>query len=211
MELLVKLVELIGTVAFAVSGAMLACKKNMDLLGVCVLGLTTACGGGVLRDVMLGRLPPTMFQDPVYALTAIAVSLVIFLPTLRRLLLHNHRLYDLVLLLADSAGLGIFTVAGVSTTVGAGYGDNLFFAVFLGTLTGVGGGVIRDVMAGMPPYIFVKHIYACASLLGAVVCALLWNVTGRTVAMALGAVLVFAIRLLAAHFRWSLPKSGVVE
>ena len=211
MGILVKILELVGTVAFAISGAMLACKKNMDLLGVCVLGLTTACGGGVLRDLMLGRIPPTMFLDPVYALTALGVSLVIFLPALRRRLLHNHRLYDLVMLLADSAGLGLFTVAAVNIVVQAGYGDNYFFCVFLGTLTACGGGVIRDVMAGMPPYIFVKHIYACASLLGALVCTLLWDVTGRTVAMTIGAVLVFAIRLLAAHFRWSLPKSGVVE
>lgn len=211
MTVLLVILELVGTVAFTVSGALLACKKNMDLLGVCVLGLTTACGGGVLRDVMLGKLPPTMFREPIYALTALMISLIIFLPNWRGKLLHNHLLYDQVLFGADSLGLGIFTVSGVSATMSAGYGDNLFFVVFLGTLTGVGGGVIRDVMAGMPPYIFVKHIYACASLAGALLCALLWECLGATGAMALGALTVLVIRLLAAHFRWSLPKSGVVE
>ena len=211
MEIFITILELLGTVAFAVSGAMLACKKNMDLFGVCALGLTTACGGGVVRDTMLGKLPPTIFREPVYALTAIIVSMIMFLPALRRKLLTNHRIYDIVILLADSAGLGIFTVAGVSAAWTAGYGGSFFFAVFLGTLTGVGGGVIRDVMAGMPPYIFVKHIYACAAIIGAVVCELLWTVLGRSAAMLIGAAVIFVIRLLAAYFRWSLPRSGVIE
>lgn len=210
MELFILILELAGTAAFALSGAMLALKKNMDLFGVCVMGLITACGGGVLRDVLLGALPPVMFRRPVYALTAIAVSLVAFLPSVRRALTANHRAYAAITLLADSAGLGIFTCcAGVSAAVNAGYGDNFFFSVFLGTVTGVGGGVMRDVLAGMPPYIFVKHIYACASIAGAMLSAALWPVAGSTAAMLSGSALVFLLRLLAAHFRWNFPRPGV--
>ena len=196
--------EIIGTAAFAVSGALLAVKKNMDLLGVCVLGLTTACGGGMLRDIIIGKLPPVMFTKPVYALTAIVVSLLVFAFSYRRQM-PDSKFRELVMLVADSVGLGIFSVAGVSAAVECGYGGNIFFAVFLGTMTGVGGGVIRDMMAGMPPYIFVKHIYACASIAGALLCSLLWNTLGQNLSMLCGCILVFAIRLLAAHYRWSLP------
>jgi uncharacterized membrane protein YeiH len=209
LEYFVTIMEIIGTVAFAISGAMLALKKDMDLFGVCIMGLTTACGGGVIRDVLLGYLPPAMFRQPVYALTAIGVSLVIFLPAVRRIFAAKERAYEVTMLLADSVGLGIFTSAGVAAAVGAGYGKSFFFSVFLGAITGVGGGVLRDVMAGMRPYIFVKHIYACASLAGAVVCALLWNSIGKTAAMLLGCAVIFVIRLLAAHFRWSLPKANI--
>ena len=207
MELFIFILELAGTVVFALSGALLALKKNMDLFGVCVMGLTTACGGGVVRDVLLGALPPVMFRQPVYALTALGVSLVVFLPTVRRVLTANSRAYILTVLLADSAGLGIFTCcAGVAAAVNAGYGDNFFFSVFLGAVTGVGGGVIRDVLAGMPPYIFVKHVYACAAIAGAMLCTALWVPLGSTAAMIAGSILVFLLRLLAAHFRWNFPR-----
>lgn len=207
MELFVFILELAGTVVFALSGAMLALKKNMDLFGVCVMGLTTACGGGVIRDVLLGALPPVMFRAPVYALTAIAVSLVVFMPAVRRALTANNRAYAAIILLADSAGLGIFTCfAGVAAAVNAGYGDNFFFSVFLGAVTGVGGGVLRDVLAGMPPYIFVKHVYAVAAILGAVLCAAIWAPAGGTAAMLSGSALTFVVRLLAAHFRWNFPR-----
>lgn len=201
------ILEMIGTVSFALSGALVGLKKNMDLFGVCIMGVTTACGGGLLRDLFLGQLPPTMFRQPLYALTAAAVSLLIFLPVVRRLLSARKRAYELVTLLSDSAGLGIFTAAGVSAAVQAGYGESVFFAVFLGSITGVGGGLIRDIMAGDPPYIFVKHIYACASLAGAFLCAVSWSKLGSIWAMALCCACVFLIRLLAARYHWSLPKA----
>jgi len=211
MAFFVFALELVGTAAFAVSGAMVGLKKRMDVFGVCVMGLVTACGGGVLRDLFLDRLPPTMFLRPVYALTAIGVSLVMFLPAVRRALSERERAYELVLLLSDSVGLGVFTAAGVDAAFGAGYGESLFFAVFLGAVTGVGGGVIRDVLAGMPPAIFVRHIYALASIGGAALCALLRPALGETAAMTACAVLVLAVRLLAAHYRWSLPKAEPIE
>ena len=207
MDTFFLILEIAGTVAFAVSGSLLALTKGMDLFGVCVMGLVTACGGGVMRDLFLDKLPPAMFREPVYALTAIGVSLVMFLPFVRKLLTRGEKVYEAVLLIADSLGLGIFTAAGVAAAAGAGYGDNLFFAVFLGTVTGVGGGVMRDVLAGLPPYIFVKHIYACASIAGAILCAVLWRFTGQAWAMLGCLILVFVIRILAARYHWSLPKA----
>ena len=207
MQISIFILELIGTVAFAVSGAMVALKKNMDIFGVAILGLTTAVGGGALRDILLGNTPPVMFREPVYALLAIFVSIVVFIPQVRHLLTHNHALYDRMMLVMDSLGLGIFTVVGINTAYELSNDYTFFLLVFVGTITGVGGGVLRDVMAGDTPYIFVKHVYACASAGGAVLCAALYVPLGKAPAMFLGALTVIIIRLLAAHYKWSLPHS----
>ena len=147
METFILILELAGTMAFAASGAITALKKGMDLFGVCILGLTTAVGGGVIRDLLLGITPPGTFQDPIYAVVALLTSLVLFLPRIRRLLMWDQRLYDLVLLIMDSAGLGIFTVAGIRIAYEHAARPTLFLLVFVGVVTGVGGGVLRDVLA----------------------------------------------------------------
>ena len=179
--------ELIGTLAFAVSGAMTGLKKNMDIFGVCILGLTTAVGGGVIRDLILGNTPPATFQDPIYATVAVLTSLVLFL--------------------MDTAGLGIFTVVGIRTAYAHVPQATVFLLVFVGVITGVGGGLLRDMMAGDTPYIFVKHIYASASLVGALLCGLLWHYAGEIPSMLLGGGAVILIRCLSAHFRWNLPRA----
>ena len=205
MEVFLLALELIGTVAFSVSGAMTAIRKNMDVFGVVILGLVTAVGGGVIRDLVLNVAPPATFRDPVYSLVSAVTSLVIFLAAVRRALHHHHGLYDRVLFWMDSIGLGVFTVVGVQAACLAGQGDNLFLLVFVGVITGVGGGLLRDVLAQQPPYIFVRHVYAVASLAGALVCGLLWRWIPAAAAMTVGAVLIVTLRCLSAHFRWSLP------
>ena len=192
MEQLFLILELVGTLAFAASGAITGLKKNMDVFGVCILGLTTAVGGGVIRDLLLGITPPGTFQDPIYAVVALLTSLVLFLPRIRRLLMWDQRLYDLVLLIMDSAGLGIFTVAGIRIAYEHAARPTLFLLVFVGVVTGVGGGVLRDVLAGDTPYIFVKHVYASASLAGALACVVLWPLAGEMAAMLCGSALVVA-------------------
>ena len=137
MEQLFLILELVGTLAFAASGAITGLKKNMDVFGVCILGLTTAVGGGVIRDLLLGITPPGTFQDPIYAVVALLTSLVLFLPRIRRLLMWDQRLYDLVLLIMDSAGLGIFTVAGIRIAYEHAARPTLFLLVFVGVVTGV--------------------------------------------------------------------------
>lgn len=208
MQTLILILELIGTVAFAISGAMTALKKNMDIFGVAILGLTTAVGGGAIRDILLGTTPPVMFREPVYALLAIFVSVVVFIPSVRRLLTRNHTLYERMMLVMDSIGLGVFTVVGINTAYGVSDDFNLFLLIFVGTVTGVGGGVLRDVLAGNTPYIFVKHIYACASIVGAILCASLRAPLGEAASVIIGASAVIIIRLLAAHYKWSLPHSA---
>ena len=197
--------ELLGTVAFAASGAMTGLEKKMDLFGVCTLGLTTAVGGGIIRDVILGNTPPMTFRDPSYAMVAIATALVMFFSRVRRYLKRNQSRYDLALFWMDTLGLGIFTVSGVRLAYSCVASPSIFLLAFVGVITGVGGGVVRDIMAGNTPYIFVKHVYACASLVGALVCSVLWPYTEQIFALLAGACTVFLIRVLARHYRWNLP------
>ena len=208
-DMIIFIMEMIGTVAFAASGAMVGVERKMDIFGVCVLGVVTAVGGGMTRDIMLGIIPPNVFRNPVYAIVATASSCLVFLVLwIKKELLEGQFrvIYDKVMLAMDSVGLGIFTVVGVNTGIRAGYMENTFLLVFVGTITGVGGGLLRDTMAGVPPYIFVKHIYACASIVGAIVCVYMYRSLGTVAAMVGASAVVLLIRFLAAHYHWNLPS-----
>lgn len=204
-------VELLGTVAFAASGAMVGIRKKMDILGVCVLALCVAIGGGVMRDIILGSTPPVTFRNPIYALCAISVAICIFLPRVRLFIAHHDHIYGQSMFWMDSVGLGVFTAVGVQRCFETVPEAGLFLAVFVGVLTGVGGGVLRDVLAGDMPYIFVKHFYASASIIGAVFCSLLWGRLSQDICIIICAFVVMLLRFLAARYHWSLPKPEDVE
>lgn len=197
--MLTSILEIIGTIAFSVSGAVVGIKKKMDILGVVTMGIITAVGGGIIRDLLIGVVPPAAFRDPIYALIAIGVALIAFFPFVSRKINLDHFIW----ILADSIGLGAFTMIGVST--GTAF-DNVFLEVFLGVLTGVGGGVIRDICSGDIPMIFIRHFYACPCIIGAIVCAVL-NKYDPDLAMVLGFAVILILRLLAAKFKWHLPKA----
>lgn len=206
---LLTLFDFIGTVAFAISGAIVGIHKRMDIFGVNVLAVTTACGGGLMRDVIIGCTPPMMFRNPIFVLVAVVVANIVFL----LMYLHRHMprklacVYDEMLFWFDSLGLAAFTVDGVMAGVRAGYVDNRFLICFLGFITAVGGGALRDVMADQMPDIFRKHIYAVAAIAGAILMALLLYLTdSENAAMIAGFLLVLVLRKLAAHFRWDLPR-----
>ena len=204
------IVEAIGTIAFASSGAMVAIKKQLDLLGMVVLGVTTAVGGGMLRDIIIGNVPPALFKDPVYVLLAfITVMLLFIIVRMNQKFLASRHLktYEKIMNIFDAIGLGAFTVVGIDTAVLYGYGSYHFLLIFLGVITGVGGGLLRDIMAGQTPYILKKHIYACASITGAVLYTGLMDHINDNIAMHLGAAAVIAIRMLAAHFCCDLPTA----
>ncbi len=203
-------IEVIGTIAFASSGAMVAIKKQLDLLGVIVLGVTTAVGGGMLRDIIIGNVPPALFKDPIYVLLAfITVMLLFVIVRLNQKILDGRSMetYEKVMNIFDAIGLGAFTVVGIDTAVLSGYGDYHFLIIFLGVITGVGGGILRDIMAGQTPYVLRKHIYACASIVGAILYAWLLNYIDGNIAMLIGACSVVFIRLMATHFCWNLPTA----
>jgi len=210
MELFITCFEIVGTIAFALSGAMIGLKKKMDIFGVCVLGITTAVGGGILRDIILGITPPAVFSNPVFVLMATAASILVFF-SFKKKLIWDRKVYEIILFLADSTGLGIFTVCGMNVAINAGFGDNVFLVVFVGVVTGVGGGVLRDVFAGDRPYIFVKHIYACAAIVGGIAAEVMWPIFGANVSMLTGFAVITVIRICSARFRWSLPNARDFE
>ena len=210
MDEFIFILELIGTVAFASSGAMIAIEKKMDIFGVNVLGATTAVGGGIMRDIILGLTPPGAFSHPVYVLVAALTSTILFVIAYAKPTAFESRVktdyYDMLMFWCDTAGLGIFTVVGIQAAVRAVGGENVFFFVFIGTLTGVGGGVLRDIMAGETPYILVKHIYACAAIAGGIVCVVGRTAFGEAYGTILGLAATVLLRFLAAHFRWNLMR-----
>jgi uncharacterized membrane protein YeiH len=211
MDIFILALEMIGTVAFAVSGAMTGLKKKMDIFGVAILGLITAVGGGIFRDLILGITPPKTFGNPLYALIAISMAIVVFLPPVRRWLKRRTPLFEKVLMVMDALGLGVFTVVGIRIAFDVSHDFSGFLLIFVGVVTGVGGGITRDVLAGDTPYIFVKHIYAVASLIGAIACVVLWDFIGSAYAMLTGTVVIVVIRILSALFKWNLPRAKDFE
>ena len=202
--------EMIGTVAFALSGAMVAIQKRLDLLGILVLGITTAVGVGMIRDLIIGVHPPMMFVKPVYVVVSAIFILILFL-----IIKVNHSspkflesaLYETLFNLMDAIGLGVFTVVGVNSVMNNDMNHMLFLKIFLGVITGVGGGLIRDMMANETPGILRKHVYACASIVGAVCYIILYDWLRSGTAMVLSVILVVMIRVLAKHYEWNLPKA----
>ena len=210
MDTFIFVLEIIGTVAFASSGAMTAIEKKMDIFGVNVLGATTAVGGGMMRDIILGVTPPAAFSQPVYILFSILTSTLLFAivytnPEILQSRIKS-RYYDKIMLWCDTAGLGIFTVVGIQTASQIVSQDNAFFFIFIGVLTGVGGGVLRDIMAGETPYILVREIYASAAIAGGITCVVCGSSMGEAAGTVLGLTVTVVIRSLAAYFHWNLLR-----
>ncbi|MBL7575840.1 Uncharacterized membrane protein YeiH [Peptoniphilus asaccharolyticus DSM 20463] len=201
--------EVIGTIAFAFSGAMLGIRKRMDLMGTIVLGVTTALGGGCIRDVILGYHPPNMFTDPSCAIQAVVSSIIIFIVCYFKTdLLSSKTLenFEKIMIYFDAIGLGAFTVTGINAALNLGYTDEKFLLIFSGMITGVGGGVIRDVFADRTPSIFREQIYASASFFGACFYLIFRKMLGIDEVMILSALIVFVIRMVAVKKDLGLPK-----
>ena len=208
------LLELLGTIAFSISGAIEAMKKKMDLLGVLVLGLVTAVGGGIIRDLVIGKLPPASFCNPRNALIALGTAFAAFLVgaflSRRKKPVHSM-LWNRVLLISDAFGLGAFTVLGIQGVQQQTEYKSTALLLFVGVITGVGGGLLRDIFAGNVPYIFRKHVYATASIAGAVAYLVLQHLGYSRLAVLGSLFLVVLLRLLAAHYEWNLPRVELPE
>lgn len=208
-DLLFLITEIIGIVAFAVSGAIISIHRQMDFFGVVFLSLVTALGGGALRDVFLGVIPPRNFFDFNHLLITILTAIIVFIfvRIFRRFFFENYKRINFLVNIFDAIGLASFAVTGVDLTVQKGYGDHEFFVVFMGILTAVGGGLLRDTMSHRKPMIFCKNIYATAVLAGTVVYYIMCYVMKLPVIPSTIAafVIIVSIRILAAVFRWDLP------
>lgn len=213
-DIIFYIAEMIGVIAFSAYGAMAAVERHLDLFGIVILGATTAVGGGVLRDVLLGQTPPIMFTNYEYVLVAVIVAVIVFLIARFKswALVRNMWRIDRIMNMLDAVGLGIFTVTGVRASITAGYGHKAFLTIFVGVITGVGGGVLRDMMCGMIPMVLCKRIYAVASLAGAIVYYILYK-TGNDAAWKVftSVAIIFIIRILASIYRWSLPIADISE
>ncbi len=202
-------IEIIGTIAFAITGVITALEKKFDIFGALVLGTVTAVGGGILRDLILGYTPPMAFRKSVYAITAVITSLAVFVIAyfFGRKIQKHYDVYSQVINIFDSIGLAVFVVGGVNSAIACGFEENMFLSVFVATLTGVGGGVLRDIMAGRVPKILRKRVYALAAIVGAIIYYILihYHLCTSTLAIIIGAGSVLIIRILATIFHWNLP------
>lgn len=196
--------EVIGTVAFAVSGVMAAGRARMDWLGAFVLAIVVAIGGGTIRDVLLGRLPVSWLEESWPVLVAAATAAVVII-ALRFRPRTDPESWTLVTA-ADALGLSTFVILG--TEVGLQSNLSPFLAVLLGVVTGVGGGVIRDVLTGTRPMVLVGQVYAVAGLIGGALFAALTEIGANTqLAVWLSVAVVFTVRMVAVRKDWNLPKA----
>ena len=200
-SLIITIADLTGVAVFAASGATAAVSKRLDLFGVCVIGALTALGGGMIRDIVIGATPPLFFADWRYPVTAILVASLVFWlhPAVNRM--------RITMLVLDAAGLALFTVIGTHKALD--YGVPVLGACFIGVISGVGGGILRDLLTREIPVVLQRDFYALASLIGAVIVVAGQNLTDDTARMIvafLGAATVFFVRLVALKYAWHAPK-----
>lgn len=200
------LIDYIGTFAFAISGIRRSSAKHFDLFGAYIVGLATACGGGTLRDIMLGQTPFWMctktpfWEGGFFYLLVVAAALVLVSALGRWMLRMNDTIFFF-----DAIGLGMFTVVGIEKTLECGF--PLWVAILMGTITGAGGGVFRDIFINVEPLIFRKDIYAVACVFGGIVFAVCHEVFGldSVLTQILTAASVIALRCVAMKYHVSLP------
>ncbi len=198
--------ELVGTIAFAISGALVGISRRMDIFGVLVLACSTAIGGGILRDILVGRIPPNSLQSSLYIILTMVVTGILFLIYRISKLRHlSTRRFRKTYLIADALGLASFTVTGV--VVGLNYYPEMtVFAIILGLLTAVGGGIIRDLLAQRIPSVLREEVYAIPSIVGGSIYCALASMELYFWASYISFGVVFIIRMMAVEKHWNLPK-----
>lgn len=202
-ELFFLLITYLGVAAAAASGVMEARRKRMDIVGACVVAFITALGGGTLRDLLLGRTPVFWIREQAFAYAALAVAVIVF---------YSSRLRTVTLrsiLIPDALGLGVFSILGAEYGLQAG--TSLFMASLMGVITGIFGGVLRDVICNEIPSVFNSgtYLYATCSFLGAWVYLLAARVgLDATLASGLGIAFIVALRVLAVRFAIRLPEAA---
>ena len=201
--------EYIGVAAFAICGAMAGIDRGADIFGVLFVAVITALGGGVIRDMMLGHLPPRMFSSFAYISVALCSGLLVFLDAdIRTEKYRQHQAeLDSLVNIFDALGLAVFTVTGMDLAIAQCGLENPVLLVLLGMTTGVGGGMLRDVLIDVMPAVLRKRIYAVASMSGGIVYFLLLRLgVPGFISAILAMVVIFSLRILATVYKWSLPK-----
>ena len=209
MEIALLVLEIVGTIAFAISGALVAIKAKNDIFGVILLGCITSFGGGIIRDLIIGRLPPAIFSRTYMVLIAVVVSVVVFIISY----INRHKFTEFKKKIEhinnffDAMGLAAFSVMGTEVAFAYGLEDKVFLSITLGLLTGVGGGVIRDILVNDIPYILKKHVYAIVSIAGSSLYFVLrLYIDNPIISISVPVIMIVTLRMLAAKYLWSLPK-----
>ena len=198
-EFFIYVLDLFGTVAFAITGAFKAIEKKFDVIGILVLATITGVAGGTIRDVILGRITNSIV-DPTYVIVTIASGLVIFFLYSR---LKKH--WNLFLKF-DAIGLGVFTIIGATFAYNI-FGLNFLAILLAGVLTAAGGGILRDIFVNQVPIVFVKEFYLSASFIGIVIFSIILYFTNELYyATIVGIALTSSLRLIAMKYNWNLPK-----
>jgi uncharacterized membrane protein YeiH len=197
-----EVLNLIGTFVFAVSGALLAVRKNYDIIGMAVLAVITAIGGGVIRDLVIGAVPPAAFTDATYLWLPLVATAVTYFAHVQ-----INRLNASVLVF-DAAGLAVFCISGTAKALNYGLGP--VSAAALGVVTAVGGGIIRDILAREEPSVLSpkSEVYAIPAILGSAIVVIIPHLpVDNSLAAGFTAILVFTLRLLALRFGWKAPQA----
>lgn len=213
-KIILLILEIVGTISFAVSGAFVAIKAKLDIFGVLFIGCITAVGGGITRDILIGVNPPAIFSNLyILLIAALSAACVFVFAYMKRKKFEDMReKIEYVNNFFDAFGLAAFSVMGTEAAFVHGLSGNVFLSILLGMFTGVGGGLLRDILTSTTPYIFKKHVYALASIGGAgLYYALRLVCVDNLLPSALGMLFVIVIRLLATRYRWSLPKVHLDE
>ena len=199
-EVFIYVLDLFGTMAFAVTGAFKAIEKKFDIVGIIILATITGVAGGTIRDIIIGKVPPNSIADPAYIAITVATGIVIFL-LFSRLKKHWN-----LFLKFDAIGLGVFTIIGATFAYNI-FGLNFLAIAFAGIVTAIGGGILRDVFVQDTPIIFVKELYASASFIGVVVFYFILVLDGSLyLATILGIIITTGLRMVAMKFNWNLPR-----
>jgi uncharacterized membrane protein YeiH len=193
-------IDLIGTFVFAVEGAMAAVQSSLDILGLMVLAFATSLGGGIIRDVLIGAVPPNSIRDWRYPAAAFAGGAVVFFQSS-----FVNKVPESLIVTLDAAGLALFAVAGAAKALD--FNIHPLLATLMGGITGVGGGTIRDVLLARIPSVLRADVYAAAALAGAAATILSLRLKMRpAIATTIGIVVCFTLRMLAVHQHWNLPR-----
>lgn len=214
VEIVLNVLSAIGVVAFSVAGALVAIDHRVDMFGVVTLAAITSFGGGLTRDLLMGKLPPTLFTDRFYLVLAgvsVLTALIVF--TVARVFqqkfVEREKLIDRITNIFDAVAIGVFATTGAKTVMDfTGTPENAFLVLTLGSLTAVGGSIIRDVLICEVPFVLKKRIYVLAVLAGAGLYYLLVRLGAAEIpALVAGTLLTFGLRMMATVFRWNLPRA----
>ena len=212
-SVVIYIMEIVGTVAFAVSGSLVAVKGSLDLFGVIFVGCITAVGGGISRDVLMGKFPPNIFANTEFLGLAAATCILTFIFSYRKRRSFGdfRKRLEVVNNFFDATGLAAFTITGVESAIACGFSKFPVFAISMGVLTGIGGGILRDVLVDKTPYVLRKHIYALASALGGCLYFYARIFINKSLAAFVSMAIIIIVRIMATKFHWKLPKINLEE